>query len=40
MALLRAKKTAIPSDAVILNEEDALRYQLQILRNWKNTSDV
>lgn len=40
MALLKAKKNSIPGDAVILSENDALKYQLNILKNWKHSGDM
>lgn len=40
MALLKAKKNSIPGDAVILSENDALKYQLNILKNWKHSGDI
>ncbi|RZC39401.1 DUF1370 domain containing protein [Asbolus verrucosus] len=40
MALLRKKYSEIPSDAVVLSEDEALKYQTQILNKWKHSSDV
>lgn len=40
MALLRGKVELIPSDAVILSESEAFNYQMKILHNWKNLSDM
>lgn len=40
MALLRAKPHEIPPDAILLSEEDALEYQMKVIRGWKNGSDV
>ncbi|KAJ8919120.1 hypothetical protein NQ315_012105 [Exocentrus adspersus] len=40
MALERKRLNEIPSDAVMLSEEDALNYHYKILNNWKNDSDV
>ncbi|XP_044261827.1 uncharacterized protein LOC123009515 [Tribolium madens] len=40
MALLRKNFSDIPPDAVILSEEEALKYQSKLLNTWKNTSDI
>lgn len=40
MALMKKKYSEIPSDAVILSEEDALKYQLDIIKGWKKKSDT
>ncbi|CAH1993972.1 unnamed protein product [Acanthoscelides obtectus] len=40
MALERRRMREIPSDAIILTEEQALQYQTKILNNWKATSDI
>ncbi|KAF5305501.1 hypothetical protein FQA39_LY01592 [Lamprigera yunnana] len=40
MALLKGNKNEIPEDAVVLSREDALRYQIRVLKNWKHLSDV
>lgn len=40
MALLKGNPSTIPSDAVILTEEEAIKYQLNLLQNWKYTSDM
>lgn len=40
MALLKAKYSEIPSDAVVLTEEEALEYQYKTIYRWKKTSDM
>lgn len=40
MALMRNKIAEIPSDAVLLNESDALKYQIDLIRGWTNKNDV
>lgn len=40
MALLKGKFSEVPSDAVILSEEDAVKYQTKVLKQWKKKSDV
>ncbi|GLV42035.1 uncharacterized protein CBL_05006 [Carabus blaptoides fortunei] len=40
MALMKKKYSEIPADAVILGEEDALKYQLDIIRGWKKKNDT
>ncbi|KAG5875844.1 hypothetical protein JTB14_012964 [Gonioctena quinquepunctata] len=40
MALEKKHMRDIPSDAVILTEEQALMYQSKILNNWNVTSDI
>ncbi|CAH0558839.1 unnamed protein product [Brassicogethes aeneus] len=40
MALLKGKQSEIPTDAIILTEQQALEYELKILKNWKHKSDT
>ncbi|XP_022919821.2 uncharacterized protein [Onthophagus taurus] len=40
MALFRAKRSEMPADAVLLSEEDALKYQVNIMHKWKNKSET
>ncbi|CAG9765164.1 unnamed protein product [Ceutorhynchus assimilis] len=40
MALLKSKTTEIPQDAVVLSEKEAVKYQLDIIKNWPKTSQV
>lgn len=40
MALNKEKFSKIPTDAIILSEEDALRYQLNLIQKWKKNEDV
>ncbi|KAJ3640652.1 hypothetical protein Zmor_027200 [Zophobas morio] len=40
MALQRKKISDIPSDAIVLTEDQALKYQANILNKWKHISDI
>ncbi|GJQ73068.1 hypothetical protein Trydic_g1698 [Trypoxylus dichotomus] len=40
MALFKGKQSERPSDAIILSKEDAIMYQLKVLRGWKDKSDT
>lgn len=40
MALQKARPGEIPPDAVRLTEREALEYQFNLLKNWKDQSDV
>nr|CAH7768730.1 unnamed protein product [Callosobruchus chinensis] len=40
MALERRRVQELPKDAIILTEDQALKYQTRILNEWKTTSDV
>lgn len=40
MALDKKKISEIPSDAIILTEDEAVKYQMKLLNNWKFPSDV
>lgn len=40
MALLKGKRSEIPSDAVILSKEEAITHQLKLLMTWKDKSDT
>lgn len=40
MALEKKKYSEIPTDAIILSEEEALKYHTKLLNNWKTPSDV
>ncbi|XP_050306459.1 uncharacterized protein LOC126743413 [Anthonomus grandis grandis] len=40
MALLKSKTKELPEDAVVLSPQDALKYQMDIVKQWHKTSDV
>lgn len=40
MALLKTKVRDIPADAVVLTEEQAVKYQLKLIHSWNNPWDV
>lgn len=40
MALQKGNISELPSDAVRLTEKEALEYQLKLLTNWKDKSDM
>lgn len=40
MALQKAKFSDIPLDAIVLNEDDALAYQLKTIQEWENKKDT
>lgn len=40
MALSKAKVKDLPSDAIVLNEEQAIKYQMKLLKSWNNPWDV
>lgn len=40
MALLKARPSDIPADAVRLTEKEAIEYQAKVLNDWKNLRDV
>lgn len=40
MALSRAKTNELPTDAVIISEDQALRYQWKIITSWDKIGEV
>lgn len=40
MALSRARGSDIPKDAVIITEDEALKYQWKIICKWEKLSEV
>ncbi|KRT83531.1 hypothetical protein AMK59_4662 [Oryctes borbonicus] len=40
MALLKGKHSERPSDAIMLSKEDAVIYQLKVMRGWEDKSDT
>lgn len=40
MALEKSRRSAVPTDAIIISEKEAFEYQRKILDKWNVTSDV
>lgn len=40
MALSKAEVKNLPSDAIVLTEEQAINYQMKLINSWKNPWDV
>ncbi|XP_018319197.1 uncharacterized protein LOC108732745 [Agrilus planipennis] len=40
MALIKTKFSEVPLDAIILTENDAFKYETEILQNWEKGNDV